>query len=120
MRSKVLCEDMPSWTPEGMICGGDPKFFEVDSCQGDSGGPLYCDSRLYGIVSFGRGCGYPNSNGVYTDVFHFRDWLEPGTRGLWPKASSGSPPPFFRNFKGKTVKYLASVFFYFVFVVRNM
>ncbi|XP_070137436.1 putative trypsin-6 isoform X2 [Drosophila bipectinata] len=111
--SKTLCENMPKWNPDGMICGGDPKFFEVDSCYGDSGGPLYCGLKLYGTVSYGRGCGTPGYYGVYTDVYFFRDWLEPATRGVWPEIDGGSSPIFFRSFKGEVSQYLASLFLYY-------
>ncbi|KAH8274283.1 hypothetical protein KR026_003209, partial [Drosophila bipectinata] len=69
------CKTLEGFKEEGMICASNPKNFEVDSCQGDSGGPLICGERIYGIVSFGRGCGEPNNAGVYTDVYYFRDWI---------------------------------------------
>ena len=55
----------PAQITDAMVCAG----FEYgghDACQGDSGGPLvYHDNStdawlLYGIVSWGWGCGEPH------------------------------------------------------------
>ncbi|XP_069044079.1 serine protease 27-like [Lepisosteus oculatus] len=63
---------------EDMMCAGDEDG-QKDTCNGDNGGPLVCkkgDSWIQaGIVSFGRGCGRPNSPGVYTRVTSFRCWI---------------------------------------------
>lgn len=47
--------------------------------QGDSGGPLSCArddvNFLYGIVSWGEGCGRTQKPGVYTKVVNYIDWI---------------------------------------------
>ncbi|XP_057283104.1 serine protease 56 [Pezoporus wallicus] len=59
----------------GYLSGG------IDTCQGDSGGPLACQDPsshrfvLYGITSWGDGCGERGKPGVYTRVTAFTDWL---------------------------------------------
>lgn len=49
--------------------------------QGDSGGPLMCQDpqtglfQLYGITSWGDGCGERGKPGVYTRFTAFSDWV---------------------------------------------
>ncbi|XP_048042125.1 hepatocyte growth factor activator isoform X1 [Megalobrama amblycephala] len=61
----------------GMLCAGSDSC--VDACQGDSGGPLACEcdgvSFLYGIISWGDGCGRSGKPGVYTLVPKYADWI---------------------------------------------
>ncbi|KAJ4937232.1 hypothetical protein JOQ06_001811 [Pogonophryne albipinna] len=60
----------------GYLSGG------IDSCQGDSGGPLIYQDRisgrfqLFGITSWGDGCGEKGKPGVYTRVSAFSDWIQ--------------------------------------------
>uniref|UniRef100_A0A3B3TRN0 trypsin n=1 Tax=Poecilia latipinna TaxID=48699 RepID=A0A3B3TRN0_9TELE len=53
-----------------MICAGYPSGGK-DACKGDSGGPLVCRGRVYGMVSWGNGCGDAQFPGVYTAVSRF-------------------------------------------------
>ncbi|XP_004389567.2 serine protease 56 [Trichechus manatus latirostris] len=71
----------PGLRPSTMLCAG-YLVGGIDSCQGDSGGPLTCSEPgprprevLYGVTSWGDGCGEPGKPGVYTRVAVFRDWL---------------------------------------------
>nr|MBA2261850.1 serine protease [Solirubrobacterales bacterium] len=59
-----------SFDARTMVCAGRTGR---DACQGDSGGPLMvpdASGRLaqVGVVSFGFGCGFPGSPGVYARV----------------------------------------------------
>ncbi|XP_028265616.1 trypsin-3-like [Parambassis ranga] len=60
---------------ENMLCAG-YSIGGKDACQGDSGGPLVCDGRVYGVVSWGKGCADAQFPGVYTAVSKFRRWID--------------------------------------------
>ncbi len=55
----------------------------VDTCAGDSGGPLMCQIKkngrnrwhVYGVTSFGEGCGDKGKYGIYTRVNNFSKWI---------------------------------------------
>lgn len=62
----------------GSINGG------ADSCAGDSGGPLLCRKpgagsqtkwMVYGVTSYGEGCGEKKKFGIYTKVRKYLDWI---------------------------------------------
>lgn len=57
-----------------MFCAGFPQGGR-DSCQEDSGGPLVINNVQFGIISWGRGCGFPRFPGVYARVPHFHNWI---------------------------------------------
>jgi secreted trypsin-like serine protease len=59
----------------GNLLGGGP-----DACDGDSGGPLLINTKFgweqVGVVSWsGRGCGLPNTPGVYSRVAAAAAWI---------------------------------------------
>ncbi|XP_004715151.1 hepatocyte growth factor activator isoform X2 [Echinops telfairi] len=74
-----------------MLCAG---YFDckADACQGDSGGPLACEKNgvayLYGIISWGDGCGRVNKPGVYTRVANYVDWINDRMRPTKRPATS--------------------------------
>ncbi|XP_077259579.1 trypsin 3A1 [Temnothorax americanus] len=45
-----------------------------DACFGDSGGALASKRTIYGVVSFGHGCG--KVAGVYVKVSYYREWIK--------------------------------------------
>ncbi|ERE87010.1 neurotrypsin isoform X2 [Cricetulus griseus] len=69
-----------------MLCAGNlQENNRVDSCQGDSGGPLMCERPdetwvVYGVTSWGYGCGIKDTPGVYTRVPAFVPWIKNITR----------------------------------------
>ena len=62
------------------LCAGDMVDGGPDACSGDSGGPLLVPTVAgyvqVGVVAWGdRGCGLPDSPGVYTRVAAAADWI---------------------------------------------
>jgi hypothetical protein len=85
------CGLVPShWTTDRMFCaqGNNGSGAITDSCQGDSGGPLVCEAgeawTLFGVTSWGMGCGGAGYPGVYARVATQLDWIE---------STMADPPP---------------------------
>ncbi|XP_036806718.1 trypsin-like isoform X2 [Oncorhynchus mykiss] len=76
--SSARCNSSESFNgniTSNMICAG-YNAGGKDACKGDSGGPLVCEGRVYGVVSWGNGCGDAKFPGVYTAVSKFRRWVD--------------------------------------------
>nr|XP_012148872.1 PREDICTED: vitamin K-dependent protein C isoform X1 [Megachile rotundata]XP_012148873.1 PREDICTED: vitamin K-dependent protein C isoform X1 [Megachile rotundata] len=67
---------------DNMFCAGYRRG-RMDSCAGDSGGPLLCrDPRrpdhpwtIFGITSFGEGCGKRGKFGIYARLSNYVRWI---------------------------------------------
>ncbi|XP_023560196.1 neurotrypsin isoform X2 [Octodon degus] len=84
---KRFCEERYKGRFTGrMLCAGNlQEHRRMDSCQGDSGGPLMCERPgetwvVYGVTSWGYGCGAKDSPGVYTKVSAFVPWIKSITK----------------------------------------
>ncbi|XP_023837708.1 hepatocyte growth factor activator-like isoform X2 [Salvelinus sp. IW2-2015] len=73
----ILPEVYGNHVTSNMVCAGTNRC--ADACQGDSGGPLACVkddvSFLYGVISWGDGCGKTGKPGVYTKVVNYVNWI---------------------------------------------
>ena len=69
------------WISGNMLCAG-YSAGGIDTCQGDSGGPLICKRDdddtwfLWGVVSWGVGCGRANKYAVYANTKSLRRWVD--------------------------------------------
>ena len=79
--SKTQCLNVYEdyYITDNMFCAG-YKGGRIDSCAGDSGGPLLCEQdgrwTVYGVTSFGEGCGREGKFGIYAQVPNFVQWIE--------------------------------------------
>jgi len=73
-----------------MLCAGEAS---KDSCQGDSGGPLVIrqgmNHILAGVVSWGDGCGRPESPGIYARVSAVIPWIQTVACDGWKSSVNG-------------------------------
>lgn len=67
--------DVAEWE----ICAGYLGVEDKNVCNGDSGGPLAANNTVYGIVSWGIGCGLADYPAVYGNVVYFRNWIKQKT-----------------------------------------
>ncbi len=90
---KTCSDRMQRKLDQGTICTVPRKDarHNVFTCVGDSGGPLVRvvgkREELVGITSWSKGCGYKNYPDVYTDVTHYRAWIEVARQQLKPNAA---------------------------------
>ncbi|XP_054738882.1 trypsin alpha-3-like [Anastrepha obliqua] len=61
-----------------MLCAGgvSSSGSVIDACQGDAGSALVANGNAVGLVSWGSGCGREGYPGVYTNLVHFKEWIE--------------------------------------------
>jgi len=62
----------------GEVCAGGEAG--KDTCEGDGGSPLVCQAvsgrwHVVGLVSWGIGCGEEGLPAIYTNVFHYIDFI---------------------------------------------
>lgn len=77
--ANVVCNLlMHNQITDGMICAG-KLFGGTDTCKGDSGAPLTVKDgdewKLVGTASWGYGCGEFLTEGVYTRVPKYKEWI---------------------------------------------
>lgn len=98
--SDLACSNSyDEFDPDTMVCAYNG---QQDTCQGDSGGPLMVPDGgtfvLAGITSWGEGCAWEDSPGVYTRIGApaLNEWIFerlPATPPPAPSPPPGPPPP---------------------------
>nr|XP_032290567.1 snake venom serine protease catroxase-1 isoform X2 [Drosophila virilis] len=76
LQKRNVCESMiKNFKPEMLCAGNMNSSNDANPCLGDSGDPLLLNLTVYGIASYGLGCGYGSMPSVYTDVWYHMDWI---------------------------------------------
>ncbi|EDW18525.2 uncharacterized protein Dmoj_GI12048 [Drosophila mojavensis] len=73
------------FTPD-MLCVGNLHVRNLDEhpCLGDAGDPLILNDTVYGVATYGLGCGNDKYPSVYTNVWYHMDWI----RAIMSRGSS--------------------------------
>lgn len=76
LQEKDVCKQHILAFSSEMMCAANFNELDESPCTGDSGDPLMLDTTLYGIVTYGLGCGNPKMPSVYTNVWYHIDWIK--------------------------------------------
>ncbi|KAH8260906.1 hypothetical protein KR044_000207, partial [Drosophila immigrans] len=75
LRNRTFCKSFMKSFSDDMLCAANFGKSDEAPCPGDSGDPFFEDLTLYGVVTYGLGCGKPRVPSVYTNVWHHMDWI---------------------------------------------
>ncbi|XP_064552436.1 trypsin alpha-3-like isoform X2 [Drosophila montana] len=76
LQKRNVCESLIENFKPAMLCAGNLNSSEDENpCPGDSGDPLLLNLTIYGIATYGLGCGYGYMPSVYTDVWYHMGWI---------------------------------------------
>lgn len=76
LQEKDVCKQHILAFSSEMMCAANFNELDESPCTGDSGDPLMLDTTLYGIVTYGLGCGNPKMPSVYTNVWYHIEWIK--------------------------------------------
>eukprot|EP00099_Drosophila_melanogaster_P017730 NP_608665.1 uncharacterized protein Dmel_CG4271 [Drosophila melanogaster] len=80
IRPRSMCaEELVEPVGEELLCAF---YTENDICPGDYGGPLVLANKVVGIAVQGHGCGFAVLPSLYTNVFHYLEWIEENAEKL--------------------------------------
>ncbi|XP_017047469.1 trypsin epsilon [Drosophila ficusphila] len=74
VQNRSMCSDeLDEQVGADLLC---TFYHQNDICPGDYGGPMIFANHLVGIAVQGHGCGYVVLPSLYTNVAHFRKWID--------------------------------------------